>query len=232
MLIGSATPLVLSPLTNKVDYTLADFKLIGTFACPPLWLIVKNDAKWKTLEDFVQDAKKNADEISVGTYGSLSAADFLVQSFSKEANIKVINTPFKSTPDALTNVLGGHVDAALVSGGGGLLGGGKLRILAVGQESRLKSYPDVPTFTEAGYPISVEFCYTFAVHKDTPKAVVDRLYQAQKAAMENDPENIERVFQNADMEARLGTPEETMALYKENHALFSRLVDEMRAPGK
>ncbi len=50
--------------------------------------------------------------------------------------------------------------------------------------------------------------------------------------MENDPENIERVFQNADMEARLGTPEETMALYKENHALFSRLVDEMRAPGK
>lgn len=232
VLIGSPTPLVLSTITTKVDYKLDDFKLVGTFACIPLWLAVKSDAQWKTLEEFVQDAKKNPGKLSIGTYGSLTAADFLVQALSRDAGVSVINVPFKSTPEALTNVVGDHVDAALVTGGGGLLKGGAVRILAVAHQSRLEGLPDLPTFTEAGYPIVMEACYTFAVKKDTPKAIIDRLYQAQKKAMETDPEKIKRDFQAADLWPRLSTPDEAVAQYKESYDLFYNLAGQMGALAK
>lgn len=232
VLVGSQTPLVLSPIVKKMDYKLDDFALVGNYGCIPLWLAVKSDARWKTLKEFVDEAKKGAGKLTVGSYGKLTMAEFVIQLFSKHAGISLTHVPFKSSGEALTNVLGKNVDAALVSGAGGLLESGAVRILAVAEKARLDGLPGVPTFSDVGYPVVVRACYSFAVPKSTPKEVVDRLYQAQRKAFERYPSEIAQGLRKVELWSSLSSPEEAVAGYREDYQLLYKLADELGAIAK
>lgn len=232
VLVGSPTPLVLSPIVKKMDYKLDDFVLVGNYGCIPLWLVVKSDAKWKTLKEFVDDAKKAGGKLMVGSYGKLTQAEFVIHLFSKYAGITLTHVPFKSSGEALTNVLGKNVDAALVSGAGGLLESGAVRILAVATKARLDGLADVPTFTDVGYPVVLNSCYSFALPKSTPKEVVDRLYQAQKKAFERYPQEIKQGLRKVEVWADLSTPEEAMAGFREAYQVLHKLAEELGAVAK
>lgn len=229
VLVGSQTPLVLSPIVKKMDYKLDDFMLIGNYGCIPLWLAVKADAKWKTLKEFVDDAKKAGGKMTVGSYGKLTLAEFVIQLFSKHAGITLTHVPFKSSGVALTNVLGGNVDSALVSGAGGLLESGSVRILAVAEKGRLEGLPDVPTFADVGYPVVVRACYSFAVPKGTPRAVVDTLYRAQRKAFERYPKEIAQGLRKVELWPKLSSPDEAMADYKRDYDELYKVAEELGA---
>lgn len=232
VLVGSQTPLVLSPIVKKMEYKLEDFMLIGNYGCIPLWLAVKADAKWKTLKEFVDDAKKAGGKMTVGSYGKLTLADFVILLFSKHAGITLTHVPFKSSGEALTNVLGKNVDSALVSGAGGLLESGSVRILAVAEKERLDGLADVPTFSDLGYPVVVRACYSFAVPKGTPKEAVEKLYQAQKKAFERYPNEIKEGLRKVELWGSLSSPEEAMAAYKSDYQLLYKLAEELGAVAK
>jgi tripartite-type tricarboxylate transporter receptor subunit TctC len=91
---------------------------------------------------------------------------------------------YKSIAEALATVRGGHADAAMVSGAGGLLEGGSICILAAGEEQRLDGLPDVPTFKGLGYSIILTAYYSLGVPKGTPQGTFDKLDNAQKVAFE------------------------------------------------
>jgi tripartite-type tricarboxylate transporter receptor subunit TctC len=129
---------------------------MGTYSKIPLWLAVKTDARWKTLRELVEDAKKSGGKFTVATFGRLTAVDFILELMNKYAGTKMVNVPYKSSGEALTAILGGHAEAAMVSGASGHLEAGTVRILAVAEEKRLDGLPDVPTFKEFGYPIVLE----------------------------------------------------------------------------
>jgi tripartite-type tricarboxylate transporter receptor subunit TctC len=227
ILAGSITPYVVSPVVKKLDYTIDDFILLGIYSKNPFWIAVKSDARWKTLKDFVEEAKKTPGKLTVSTYGKLSAVDFVLELFKKQAGINVVDIPYKSSGEALTALLGGHCDAAFVSAAAGLLDSGSIRILAAAEEKRLDGLPNIPTFKELGYPIVLDCPYSLAFPKGTPPEMVARVYDAQKKAIEKYSKEIKASLWKVEQWPDFRTPEDSRKRYKDLEILFSKIVKEL-----
>jgi len=233
ILWGSTTPVVLAPIVKKLDYTLDDFIPAGMYGKLPFWITVKPDARWKTLKDFVEEAKKFPGKLMVGTFGKLTAADLLVELFNKHAGIKLTSVPFKSSLESLTAVLGGKIDAALpAGGGGGLLTSGQIRALANFEERRLEDTPDVPTVKESGYTVVLTGRNSFWFPKRTPKEIVDKFSRAQDTALKRSPKEIKETLRKVEMYAEFLNPEDTMREFKREYALLYKMAEEMGAVAK
>ena len=227
ILAGSITPFVVAPVVKKLDYTMDDFILMGIYSKNPFWIAVKSDARWKTLKDFVDEAKKTPGKLTVSTYGKLSAVDFVLELFKKQAGINVVDIPYKSSGEALTALLGGHCDAAFVSAAAGLLDSGSIRILAAAEEKRLDGLPNIPTFKESGYPIVLDCPYSLAFPKGTPPEMVARVFEAQKKAIEKYSKEIKASLWKVEQWPDFRTPEDSRKRYKDLEILFSKIVKEL-----
>lgn len=227
ILAGSITPYVVSPVVKKLDYTMDDFILLGIYSKNPFWIAVKTDARWKTLKDFVEEAKRSPGKLTVSTYGKLSAVDFVLELFKKQAGINVVDIPYKSSGEALTALLGGHCDAAFVSAAAGLLDSGSIRILAAAEEKRLDGLPNIPTFKELGYPIVLDCPYSLAFPKGTPPEIVSRVYDAQKKAIEKYSKEIKASLWKVEQWPDFRSPEDSRRRYKDLEILFSKIVKEL-----
>lgn len=227
VLVGSVSPVVLSPIVKKLDYALEDFIILGTYSKIPLWLAVKKDARWNTLKEFVEEARKNPGKFSISTFGKLTAVDFVLELLNKHAGIKLVNVPYKSSGEALTALLGGHAEGAMVSGASGHLESGNVRILAVADERRLDGLADVPTFKDFGYPIVVTSHYSFCFPKGTPPNVVDRFFDAQKKAVEKYPNDIKSGLRKVEQWADFRNLEDSRKIFKEADELFAKLAKEL-----
>lgn len=181
-------------------YTMDQLAPIALISADPTILVVPADSPWKTVKDFVDDAKKRPGEIaysSSGVYGTLHMA---TEMFAHAAGIKLKHVPFSGAGPAMTALLGGHVQA-LASGPGVVLPqvkAGKLRALAGWGTTRVDSLPDVPTFKELGYDIEFYIWAGLFAPKATPAPVITKLREGV-AQVVKDPEFI------ATME-KAGTP--------------------------
>ncbi len=227
VLVASASPVIISPLVKKMDYKMEDFILVGSYSKIPIWVVVKKDARWKTLKDFVEEVKKTSGGFQAGTYGKLTAADFVLELFNKYAGIKLVNLPFKSSGESMTALLGGHVEACIVSGAAGHLEAGTVRILAAAEEERLDGLPDVPTFKELGYPIVAPGLYSFAFPKGTPQPIVDRFSDAQKKAIEKYRKEMTEGLRRVEQWADFRSARDTLKAYREVHNLYSKTAQEL-----
>ncbi len=225
VLLGSSTPLAISPVVKKMDYNLEDFTLIGIFGKGPLWLAVKGDARWKSLKDFVEEARKNPGKLSIGSYGQLSASHFCIESFSKQAGIKLTHVPYKSSGEAQTAILGGHIDSGLVKGAGGHLESGSLRILAAAVEKRLEWLSDIPTFKEYGYSVVSNQWNSLCVPKKTSQEIVNKLIRAQKLTFEKYGKELKETLKNVEYWVDLYSPEESLRIFQEERETAKRIAE-------
>ena len=168
-------------------YKLKDFAPVALLSADPTILVVKKESPWKTVADFVADAKKRPNEIkysSSGVYGTMHVA---MEMFAHAAGIKLRHIPTGGGGPALTSLLGGHVDA--LAGGPNVsiphIKAGTLRVLAGWGDKRLASLPDVPTFKELGYK-DVEFYIWsgFFAPVATPPAAIKILREAAAKAVQ------------------------------------------------
>jgi len=227
VLVGSVSPIVISPIVKQMDYKLEDFIIMGTYSKIPLWLVVKKDARWPTLKEFVEEAKKNPGKFNLSTFGKLTTVDFIIELLNKYAGIKLVNLPFKSSGEALTALLGGHAHASMVSGASGHLEAGTVRILAVAEEKRLEGLPDVATFKEFGYPIVLDSPYSFCFPKGTPKNVVDVFMEAQKKAFEKYGKEIKTSLRKVEQWAEFRNMEDAQKRYREDQDVYSKVAKEL-----
>jgi tripartite-type tricarboxylate transporter receptor subunit TctC len=227
ILVGSSTPLVLSPIVKKMDFKLEDFIPLGIYGETPIWVPVKKDAPWKTLQDLIAEAKSSPGKITVSSYGKLTAADFVIEMLSKQAQVQLNHVPYKATPEAISAVLGGHAQAAFVTGAGGLLDSGSIRILAAAADRRLEGLPEVPTFKEAGYPISLAASYTLCLPKGTPQAILEELSLAQKRALEKYGDEIKRGMTKVEVWANFLSPQETMVRFRKEYEMLHGVAKEL-----
>ena len=232
VLVGSVSPIVISPIVKQMDYKLEDFIILGTYSKIPLWLVVKADARWKTLKEFVEEAKKNPGKFNVSTFGKLTAVDFILELLNKYAGIKLVNVPYKSSGEALTALLGGHADAAMVSGASGHLEAGTVRILAVAEEKKLDDLPDVPTFKEFGYPIILDSPYSFCFPKGTPQNVVNTFFDAQKKAYEKYGKEIKTSLRRVEHWVEFRTIEDAQKRYREAAEVYLKVAKELGVVAK
>jgi tripartite-type tricarboxylate transporter receptor subunit TctC len=185
---------------RKPAYEMNQLAPIALISADPTVLVVRADAPWKTLKDFVESAKKNPGKInysSSGVYGTLHMA---MEIFASAAGIKLFHVPYQGGGPAVSALLGGQVEA-LASGPSAVISqikAGKLRPLATWGDKRLASLPDVPTFKEVGYNAEFYIWSGLFAPAATPAPVMQALRGAVRQAV-NDPD-----FKNA--MAKIETP--------------------------
>jgi tripartite-type tricarboxylate transporter receptor subunit TctC len=178
--------LTLQPLLQDLPYKGPDdVTLIAQTNEAPTALAVRADSPWRTLAEFLAEAKKRPGQLSVGLGGGLHTILHVgLALLEKSAGVRFNAVPFDAGAQ-LPAVLGGTVDSGL--GQTALFAphvkAGKLRVL--GQFGRTRALRDVPTFTEQGHDITV-IPYEFLIApKGTPAAVIGRLAGAFRKAVES-----------------------------------------------
>ncbi len=226
LLAGSTSHVNLVPATRKVPYTPADFVSVGTFAKAISVFSVKADAPWKTLAEFVADAKKNPGKYRFSTIGLMSAHHFCMELFMRAAGIQMVHIPYNSDTLAITATLGGHTEVveSTVQPTIPHLSSGALRALAVSDVTRYPHLPDVPTFKELGYNVEMIIWFGMLAPKGTPKEVIQRLYGAQKKAFGEN--KMQPIIEKIGMIPFLTSPEEMDKIVAENQRLYTRIAKE------
>lgn len=225
---GSQSPLIISPMTKKdLGYSFDDFILVSGNSMIPISINAKGGGPWKTLPEFIAEAKKNPGKYRYATYGALSLAHFAMELLCKKAGIKMIHVPFPGSPQANTALLGGHVELACTTGTGGLHKAGSLKIIAIAEPKRLPGMEDVPTLTELGYPISIGCNYSFAFPKGTPREIVNKFYEAEKKAFAQHEKEMAAAFDKVEQYPAFMGPQEIRRLYQEEMKLYQEIAKEM-----
>jgi tripartite-type tricarboxylate transporter receptor subunit TctC len=171
---------------RPVAYEVSQFVPIARVLADPTLFAVPASAPWRTLKDFVEDAKARPGQIPYGSSGPYGTLHIAMEMFAASADIKLLHVPFRGAGPALTALLSGTVQA-LASAPGTLkqqVEDGKMRVLANWGAERIPSFPDVPTFVELGYK-DVEF-YIWAglfAQRALPQPIVARLREAMAGAV-------------------------------------------------
>lgn len=203
---------------------------IARVLADPTLLAVPAASPWKTLDDFVKDAKARPGVIPYGSSGSYGTLHVAMEMFASSAGLKLLHVPYRGAGPALTDLLSGQIQA-LASAPGVLkphVDSGALRVLANWGAERIPSFPDLPTFKQLGYE-DVEFYIwagLFAPAK-LPQPIVTRLREAMKTAMA-DPE-ILKTFEKAGSPPAYQDADAFAAFVKADSA---RLIEATRKIGK
>jgi tripartite-type tricarboxylate transporter receptor subunit TctC len=219
--------IILQPLERgDAGYKTLDLKSIYIFESTPDLLLVRQDSPYKTLKDFVEDAKKNPPGVvTVGGSGSSTANDLGTTMLNKAAGITLTYIPFGGSGSAVPALLGGHVTALMSYSTMGIQHAGKFRPLAIASEERMAVLPDVPTFKELGYNV-VEGAYRgVAAPPGTPDEIVNYLANVFDKVMK-DPEVQKKMDQNGFKTEYMG-PEESLALVKKKMVEYETIMKEL-----
>jgi tripartite-type tricarboxylate transporter receptor subunit TctC len=221
---GTSSNMVMIPVLKKVDYALEDFFPLGIYAKALHRLYVKADAPWKSLREFVAEAKER--QYKVSSYGKLTHADFVIQAFCKVAGIKLAHVPYKSCGEAVTALLGGHVDIDVCTSSMGQVAGGSVKVLAVSDHERSKFFPEDRTFKELGYPVALPAWYSLVISQKTPKKVADILANAMQEVFKRYGKEIEKELLKIEVPAAFFDPKESIQLFKKDHEVMSVMAKE------
>jgi len=165
-------------------YQLDQFTPIARLTADPTILAVRADSPWKTLQDFVADARRRPGAITYGSSGNYGTMHVPMEMFAHRADVKLLHVPFTGGGPAVVALLGGQVDA-LSTGPSTVLQhvkAGKVRVLASWGDHRLASLPDVKTLTESGFDaVFFQWCALFAP-AGTPEPILSRLREAARVA--------------------------------------------------
>jgi putative tricarboxylic transport membrane protein len=170
VLINGSTQI--TPILNPQARTLTEVTPVMNMMLDDFLLFVRADAPWKSAADFVKDAKsKPAKSVAFSTGGTTDVMAVAV--LSKATGVEYNTVSFNSGGEALTALLGGHVQASMGNPLEfmGQLQGGKVRALGVARDQRFPGLKDVPTFEEQGIKTpNFQMWRGVAIPKDAPDA--------------------------------------------------------------
>lgn len=156
LLIGINGPVA----TNKFLYkslpydSEKDFVPVSLLASAAQMLVVRPELKVNDFKSFVEYARKNPGRISYGSVGAGSASHLTMELLKSEAKLFMVHIPYRGFPPAVTDLLGGNLQAmfAIIPGVLPHVKAGKMKALAVTALKRSQLAPDVPSVAELGYP--------------------------------------------------------------------------------
>ena len=188
-LLMALSSISIIPEADKVTgrapmYQLNQFVPIARFTADPTVLAVRAESPWKTLQEFVADARKRPGAISYGSSGNYGTMHIPMEMLAASADLKLLHVPYTGGGPAVVALLGGTVDA--ISTGPSTViqhvKAGKLRVLASWGDKRLTALPDVPTLTEAGFGVVFFQWAALFAPAGTPEPALGRLRDAARAA--------------------------------------------------
>lgn len=163
-----------------------DFIPIARFNALPSAITVRAESPWRTLEEFIDHAKRNPGAVKNGNSGMGSIWHLAAAAVGEKAGIQFNHIPFQGGNPAVLALLGGHVDAVTVSTSEVFahVNSGKLRILGVMADRRVKGFETVPTLRERGIDVSLGSWVGLGVPKGTPARIVETLKTVAAKSMQ------------------------------------------------
>jgi tripartite-type tricarboxylate transporter receptor subunit TctC len=224
--MGSFGPLAVNPwIYPKLNFDPKALIPIILLEKSPLVLTVPANRTFKTVADIVANAKAKPGALNIANAGPGGAHHLSAELFESAAGIEMVGVPFKGGGPAATALLAGQVDMMFEQTGAALpsIQAGKIRPIAVTSAKRLSALPDVPTFSEAGYPlVAVSNWMGYVAPKGTPPAIVAKLHAAFAKAMEH-PDVKERI-QKESNEFGGGSSQDFAAFIDSESAKWAKLV--------
>src|SRR5499426_1676675 len=201
------------------------FAPVALVATSAMALVVTPQLAAKSLREFVDLARQHPGKFYYASPGSGGVQHLAMELLKQETRIDLVHVPYKGMGGALNDLVGGHVQAAIVAlqTAAPYVQSGKLRMLAVMSAERAPAFADVPTLRELGFPdLEVETWYGLLAPAGTPAGVVARL-NTEVNALLGEPD-LRELLAKQGMSAAGGPPERLGDLVKRELARWSRVV--------
>ena len=226
--VSSLGPFVIGPhLIKNVAYDpLKDFDYITVAVQAPNVLAVPADSPHKTLADVLAFHKANPGKMSFASAGNGTSDHLTAELFWQQTGTSGLHIPYKGGAPAMSDLLGGQVDATFMNINTGIanIKAGKLRALAITSARRSPLLPDVPTMEESGVKgVTVYSWQAFAAPKGLPADIKAKLHDALVAGL-NDPQVKPKLLELG-FEIVGNTPEQFTAFQATEYARWKKVIE-------
>jgi len=173
-------------LYSKLPYdAVKDFTGVATVADARVMLVTQPRYPFKSVGDFIADAKANPGKYTFGSSGNGTFLHLIGESLAQSADIQLVHIPFRSGAEVVTSVMAGNVDLAFctVSTCIEQVNAGKLKPLGYIAKARHPMAPNVPTFAEQGVNFDVGSYNYILAPAGTPDAILQKLHDAFNTAV-------------------------------------------------
>jgi tripartite-type tricarboxylate transporter receptor subunit TctC len=224
--ISSPGALTILPHLRKVPYdTLKDFTPISLISVGPFVLIIHPSVPAKTVKDLIALAKAQPGKLNYASAGSGVANHLAMELFKQMAGVDITHVPYKGAPQAVTDVLAGHMNmmfnsiAPIV----GHIRAGRVRVLGIASAKRSPQLLEVPTISEAGVPgFEAENWFGMFAPAKTPQRIIARLNEAVVKVVRSP--DIQSQFAALGADAVGNSPEEFAAFVRRDMERYARVV--------
>jgi tripartite-type tricarboxylate transporter receptor subunit TctC len=167
---------ITSQYTVPTPISLSNFQLVAIVNTDPAAIAVQWSARWNSLKELVEDARKEPGKLRMGMIPGASAQIFAA-GFEHAAGVRMILVPFKGDSDGAIALAGGHIEVhvAVPVSYKSLGQAKKVRMLAVAADVRSPLYDNLPTFRENGVDLVIGAFHAVFVPKGTPESVIDKI---------------------------------------------------------
>ena len=174
----TVAPALFPGLTYDTTRDLAGVLMLGSSANV---MIVPNERPWKTIQDFIADAKAKPGSISFGSVGIGSAVHVSSAKFRLAAGFQATHVPYRGGSEVITDILGGRIDFYFcpLATALPLIKEGRARALVVSTSKRVPDLPDLPTPVDIGLKDADSLIwFGVFVSAKTPRDIVEKLHAA------------------------------------------------------
>jgi tripartite-type tricarboxylate transporter receptor subunit TctC len=226
LLLGSSTTFSTNPhLFRQIRYSLDDFAPISVLARLPFAISMNKDIAAKTVQEFVDFAKKQPNGITYGTTGTGGTSHILGEMMQRSLQIPMRQIPYRGSAPAMTDLLSGqiHLYPDAITTSVPLEREGKIKIIAVSSAKRSPAAPEIPTLVEAGYKDLVfENGYFLLAPKGTPEAIVNKLNEAVRFALNS--ESVQKRLAQDGAVADYQTPADTKKIMQNEKDSMGEII--------
>jgi len=218
---------------GKVPYDIEkSFAPVSIVGSVPLVFVVNPTIQAKSLQEFIDLAKKRPGYLTMASSGNGSPQHLATEMFKSMVGVDVLHVPYKGSGPAMTDLMGGQVLSMIetVPAAQGHVKAGKLRALAVASDQRAEALPDVPTTAEAGLPnFQVSSMFGILAPAGTPDAVIQKLNDALKQILVK-PE-VKAALLNQGAVATWTTPADAAARIAAERAKWAKVIADAGVKG-
>jgi len=223
MMVG--TQAINETLYKKLSYnTVKDFAPITLVASSSLMLVANPSVPVKTVNDLIAFAKANPGKVNFGSSGTGTPLHLGGELFNVQAGTDITHIGYKGAAPALTDVLGGQIQTAMIGTPAALpyVKSGKLTPIGVTSLKRSPNAPEVPAIAETLPNFEVELVYALVAPAGTPNAIIKRL-NTQMSTILNNPETKTQLASRG-FDVQTSSPEQLGAYIKAEVTKWAPIV--------
>lgn len=217
---------ILPALRASMPYDVnKDFSPVSMVASFPIVLVVNPSLPIHSVQEFIDYAKKNEGKVSFGSSGVGGGEHLAGELFCSQAGVKLLHVPYKGSAPAVTDLVGGQIQAMFCAAPGALahIKSGSLRAIGISSARRSQVLPDVPTIAEAGVPGYEAGSWVGVVAPaGTPQAVIETINANLRRAL--DDQGIKERLLELCGEPAPGTPQQFTDFIEAETTKWARTV--------